>query len=407
MNMNEVIKSQILNSKKKRTMLGIGPMSPSLILASLELAQERNFPVMYIASRNQVDADEFGCGYVNNWNAERFVKDIANIAKSINFTGKYYICRDHGGPWQRDMERNEKLPRKQAMEIAKKSYTYDIKAGFDLLHIDPTKIPDCGEIAPIEDVLDMTVELIRYCEAEKKRLHKTELFYEVGTEETNGGLTSPESFEYFIQNLLNRLDLENLTHPSFIVGQTGTLVRMTSNVGSFNACQAKKLAEIAAKYGMGLKEHNCDYIPDCDLAKHPILGVTASNVAPEYGYVETCALLDLCQVEEMATEQGLIEHTSNFYKTILKEAIKCGRWEKWLQTPADEKQITNDKTLSKQILYLAGHYTFNEAIIKEQRNILYSNLELCGIDPNRYVINHLKSNLDKYVTAFNLEGMLK
>ena len=78
MNMNEVIKSQILNSKKKRTMLGIGPMSPSLILASLELAQERNFPVMYIASRNQVDADEFGCGYVNNWDCLLYTSDAAD-----------------------------------------------------------------------------------------------------------------------------------------------------------------------------------------------------------------------------------------------------------------------------------------------------------------------------------------
>ena len=34
------------------------------------------------------------------------------------------------------------------------------------------------------------------------------------------------------------------------------------------------------------------------------------------------------------------------------------------------------------------------------------NLEKCGIDPRKYVIERLKENLNKYVIAFNLEGTL-
>ena len=50
------------------TLLGIGPMSSNLLQASFELGRDLDFPLMFIASRNQVDLDELGGGYVNNWN---------------------------------------------------------------------------------------------------------------------------------------------------------------------------------------------------------------------------------------------------------------------------------------------------------------------------------------------------
>ena len=98
------------------TLLGIGPMSPMLLQGTLELSQEQDFPVMFIASRNQVDMDEFGSGYVNGWDQFRFAKAIKDMAEKIGYTGQYYLCRDHGGPWQRDEERRAKLPEKEAMD---------------------------------------------------------------------------------------------------------------------------------------------------------------------------------------------------------------------------------------------------------------------------------------------------
>ena len=114
------------------TMLGIGPMSENLIEACFLLAKKKDFPVMFIASRNQVDADEFGGGYVCSWNQDTFRRDIAKIAGRCRYDGLYYLCRDHGGPWQRDKERSDKLPVAEAMELGKRSYLYDLKAGFDL-----------------------------------------------------------------------------------------------------------------------------------------------------------------------------------------------------------------------------------------------------------------------------------
>jgi D-tagatose-1,6-bisphosphate aldolase subunit GatZ/KbaZ len=103
----------------KCTLLGIGPMSKPVIEASLILAMEKDFPVMFIASRNQIDAKELGGGYVCGWDQYDFVKAISDIADDIGFDGIYSICRDHGGPWQRDKERSDKLPEGKAMEIAK------------------------------------------------------------------------------------------------------------------------------------------------------------------------------------------------------------------------------------------------------------------------------------------------
>ncbi len=45
------------------TQLGICPMSEELIRAPIELVLEYDFPVLFVASRNQVSEDEGG-GYV-------------------------------------------------------------------------------------------------------------------------------------------------------------------------------------------------------------------------------------------------------------------------------------------------------------------------------------------------------
>ncbi len=193
---------ELQKTGESATLLGIGPMSARLLQASMELARDNDFPLMFIASRNQVDADELGGGYVNGWNQFTFVEAIEEMAKKVDFDGLYYVCRDHGGPWQRDKERNDHLPVDEAMKLGKQSYLADIESGFDLLMIDPTKDPfEIGKVIPLETVLERTVELIEYCENERKARNLPEIGYEVGTEETNGGLTSTEIYETFITKL--------------------------------------------------------------------------------------------------------------------------------------------------------------------------------------------------------------
>ena len=389
----ETIVQKIVSKEEQKTLLGIGPMSEAVIEASLELSMEKNFPLMYIASRNQVDSDDFGAGYVNNWNSYRFGEDIKRIADNMNYTGDYFICRDHGGPWQRDEERNKQLPRIEAMEIAKISYAEDVRAGFDLLHIDPTKIPGCKFNAPMEDV---------FCEKERLSIGRKSIYYEVGTEETNGGLTDKGSFEKFIKLLLNRLKELNLPKPIFVVGQTGTLVKMAENIGKFEPTKAKELVEITNDYGIGLKEHNCDYIPFEDLCMHPEIGVTASNVAPEFGHVETRALLELYESEKKLTEIGQITEKSNFKEVLFNKCLLSGRWKKWLIEDYTEEQIEKNINLQEEIINLTGHYCFNNSQVIKEREKMYLNLQEAGLNPHGKVIEQIKISIDKYATAFNL-----
>ncbi|WP_067837768.1 class II D-tagatose-bisphosphate aldolase non-catalytic subunit [Amphibacillus sediminis] len=393
------------------TLLGIGPMSRNCVQATLELSMEDNYPVMFIASRNQVDADELGGGYVNGWNQFTFSQAVKEVAEEIGYDNMYYLCRDHGGPWQRDKERNDHLPTEEAMELGKKSYVADIEAGFDLLMIDPTKDPfEVGKVIPLETVLERTVELIEFCETERKARQLPEIGYEVGTEETNGGLTSTETYETFIVRLKEELEKRDLPLPTFIVGQTGTLTRKTEQVGTFNFKNASDLAEMAKKYGVGLKEHNGDYLDDVTLLEHIPSQITATNVAPQYGTEETRAYLKLATVEQKLKSYGLIDNISKTRETLLIHAIKSERWRKWMV--GEQKDLTVDQILDMQddklqaeILDIAGHYTFNDAEVKEEIEKMYANLKAHNIDGQRYVVDHIKRPIREYSECYNLKGV--
>lgn len=391
------------------TLLGIGPMSLNLIKATLELARDEDFPVMFIASRNQVDAEEFGCGYVNGWDQFTFADDIKRIADQVSFDGQYYLCRDHGGPWQRDEERNAHLEVEEAMHNAKQSYVADIEAGFDLLMIDPTKDPfEIGKVIPMDTVLDLTVELIEFCEKVRLDRNLPEIGYEVGTEETNGGLTTTDKYESFINQLSEMLTDKGLPMPTFIVGQTGTLTRKTEQIGKFNYHNGLELSNMASKYGVGLKEHNGDYLDDVTLLMHSPAKITATNIAPQYGTQETRAYLNLAKVEEQLLDLGTISSKSNIASVLLDLSIKSERWRKWMvgeDTDLTVEDILDDDVLSAEVLDIAGHYTFNEPAIKNELDVLYKNLEKANIDGERYVINYIKRPIRDYVEAYNLKGL--
>ena len=392
----------------KCTLLGIGPMSENLIEAVFLLAKQKDFPVMFIASRNQVDADEFGGGYVCSWNQQTFRQDIDRIAQKVSFDGLYYLCRDHGGPWQRDKERRDQLPVKKAMELGKESYRYDLLAGFDLLHIDPTKIPTADRAVPMDLVLDYTVELIEYCEIERKAHNLPPVDYEVGTEETNGGLTSIENYNTFINMLIARLQEKKLPLPVFIVGQTGTLTRRIENVGHFDADQAMALSKAARVHGVGLKEHNCDYQTDFILNIHPALGITASNVAPEYGVRETQALLMLSRMEKYFYSRKMLDSLSSFQEAFTQAAIESERWRKWMVGDTAQyttDQIVADKALANEVVQICGHYIFNDPAVREQTAQMYAHLESLGLNPHQIVVSAIMKSVERYVDCFNMQGI--
>ena len=386
--------AKLRESGERFTMLGIGPMSHNLLRAAFGLAAEKDFPLMLIASRNQVDSDALGGGYVCGFDQKRFTETSLAIAGDVGFDGLCWFCRDHGGPWQRDKERADRLPVEEAMRIAEQSYIDDIENGFHLLHIDPTKDPFCGETVPLGHVLDRTVELIAYVEKERVRRGIGEIAYEAGTEETNGGLTEPAAFEDFIRGLKERLTALGLPMPIFVVGQTGTLTRLTENVGHYDTKTASTLSAIVKKYGTGLKEHNGDYLASRILLEHPVIGVTAMNVAPEFGLVETEALFELAAFED----NFFPDSRSETARIITRHAIAGERWRKWMmgdKRTAPAEQIAANAEDAALVAKMCGHYTLHDPEVAAAVGRLNDNLARVGIDGTNYVVKRIRDSIDR------------
>ena len=86
----KAVKYVINSTDEKHTLLGIGPMSENFLRASLEISKEKDFPLMYIASRNQVDAYKFGGGYVFHADQKKFRDKIEAICEEIGYDNAYH-----------------------------------------------------------------------------------------------------------------------------------------------------------------------------------------------------------------------------------------------------------------------------------------------------------------------------
>jgi D-tagatose-1,6-bisphosphate aldolase subunit GatZ/KbaZ len=403
--------AELKRCKRGCTLLGIGPVSEVTVHAAMQLAVQRRFPPIFIASRNQVDLEQFGGGYLmGGTDQSKFVGMIGEACRAYGYSGPVYVCRDHGGPWQRNSELDGKLPMAEAMEIAKQSFRADIKAGFNYLHIDPTKCPH-----PFDEkaLCEWTVELERFCEQERKSLGLGELDYEVGAEDIQGGLTEVAAFDSFLARLVGTLRAERLPLPTCIVGQTGTLTRMDRNAGHFDRKQAAALSSAAAKHGIGLKEHNGDYLsaPTCRI--HPELGISAMNVAPEFGLKETEALMHLGELEQKLIGEGWIEPDdgSSIVSILRRKTFEQAPWRKWLleqHKGLSDREVADNELLRASITKVSGHYVFDDGQVSVARQTLYRNIDEfhpLSLSAAEYVRERVKEAIDFYVDCFRLDDI--
>lgn len=297
--------------------VGIGPMSLEVIDAVVKYANERDREIMLIASRNQIECAELGGGYVGNLNSRTFV-DYVRARDTFN---KIKICRDHCGPFLHADEKG--MSHEEAMERTMQSLCTDMYSGFNLIHVDTS-----GSANPYQTAEQMFSSLM-CCSAP--------LEFEFGTEENIGTAVSAEKFEMDVQFITTLYP--TILKPKYVVGQTGSLVKSNIQAGKFDPEVVKKLVSIADKYGVKLKEHNADYITRKEVQLRRDLGVGAINVAPEFGVIQTQALIAL------ATRWRLTEELEAFKKIVLAG----GKWKKWQHGPTFED---NHKLLC------AGHYHF-------------------------------------------------
>ena len=395
----------------KCTLLGVGPVSEIVTRATIEACKEYDCPPIFIASRNQVDMKELGHGYLmGGMDQKAFTALIEKMKSEVGYEGPVYICRDHGGPWQRNKELDEKYPVDKAMEIGKKSFAADIEAGFNYLHIDPTK---CPLEFSLSDIIEWTVDILKFCEKTRKGMGKAEIDYEVGTEDIQGGLTTQDTFEAFLKDLTAKLDEQGLPLPTCVVAQTGTLCRIDRNMGCFDREQTRQLVEIAAKYGVGLKEHNGDYLSAASCRVHPDIGITGMNVAPEYGLVETDALLELEHLEQKLVREGWLkaEDASDLRGLLLRLTFETSPWNKWMTKDIKDlgrERIEKDAALRLLIARVCGHYTYDMPEMLEARKKLYKNIdayEMVEGEAKGFVTKKVRDSIEFYLEHFRCRGI--
>lgn len=374
--------------KRRCTLLGVGPMSVNCVDAAIELANENEIPLMLIASRRQIDSEEFGGGYVNNWTTAEFARYVIDRDKK----GKILLARDHGGPWQSVVEKEAALGLRRAMESAKASYLADLAAGFQVLHIDPSV--DIHGQPDIDEVLDRVFDLYEYCWSQAQKLGQ-EVIFEIGTEEQSGSTNSQEELDYTLNAVQQFCNRNRLPQPTFVVIQCGTRVMETRNVGSFDSpirvadeipaeIQLPKMIEICNRYGVFMKEHNTDYLSDDALQWHPRLGIHAANVAPEFGVAETRALLDVLE------SNGLQSLADRF----LQLAHDSRKWDKWM--------LKNSKANDRDRSVIAGHYVFSRPECVELKLEAGASLARKGIDLEAYLKQQVKQSIARYLRNFRL-----
>ena len=371
------------------TQLGIGPMSLECVDATIELANSLRVPLMLIASRRQIDSSVNGGGYVNGWSTESFAEYVRERDKG----GYVVLCRDHGGPWQNYREVEEKLSLEAAMKASKEAFRVDIEAGFDVIHIDPSVDIHNPQLRQ-QDVLKRAFELCQYCADIATQLGK-EIAIEIGAEEQTGLNQDMERLTDTLDQTEQFCISHALTRPLFVVGQTGTLVKETDNIGTFDdpfrkdgslppEIQIPKLIDLCRKFNVHLKEHNGDYLSNEALFWHPRLGIHAVNVAPEFGVGQTRHILRLCD------ELGLKEDAERF----LQIAFESGRWKKWMRE--------NSTATDRERAIIAGHYIYDGVEFQEIAARIRNACERRGLDFDRSVRDALKVMILRIMVCLNL-----
>ncbi len=379
--------STFLN-KNRCTLLGVGPMSLNCVDATIELSNYYKIPIILIASRRQVDSDEFGGGYVNNWSTEEY----SNYVKEKDKGGYILLARDHGGPWQNNCEIEQNLNLEKAMSSAKSSYMSDIDSDFKILHIDPST--DIHGSPSVDQIIERIYELYMFCIEHAKNKNK-EIIFEIGTEEQSGSTNSQEELDYTLEKINSFCQKNKIIKPSFVVIQCGTKVMERRNIGSFDRpirvknelppeIQLPKMIQICNKHNMFMKEHNTDYISNEALSWHPRLGIHAANVAPEFGVSETLSLIKTLK------SAGL----NSILDQMLEISYISNKWKKWM--------LPNSNASDEEKSIISCHYVFSDPNFIELKKESERELAKKNIRLDDVLINDVKQSIMRYVRNFRL-----
>jgi tagatose-1,6-bisphosphate aldolase non-catalytic subunit AgaZ/GatZ len=308
----------------KQYKLGVGPMS-SEIIDNIVNYKNRN-QLMVVASRNQVDF------------RNAYVCDSYALALRIKPAG-ILLCRDHCGPYFKDSDTG--LDLEKALIEVKKTIKTDLLAGFDLIHIDTSKIKDTN-FAIAKELIDFAIGL------------NPNILIEFGSEDNTG-----ETILEDVARITPQLDfIKQYPNVKYFVTQTGSLTK-DKQVGTFLVGPNTVLASLIHTYGFQFKEHNADYLTASEVALRTTAGIDAMNIAPQLGVIQTMISCALAEENDQ-------------WKIFADMVYKSSMWQRWVQPGI------NDKNLAVQV---AGHYFFTSPEYKAVKE------------------THVKSIFDKILTT--------
>ena len=290
----------------------IGPMSKEVVDVILE--HDENI-FAFIPSRRQV---EFSGGYVNSWTTETFSKYIKSIKPY------FLICRDHAGGNQGAF-----------LDNGYESLREDTKY-FDMIHVDPWKYTK-----NIDEGINLTVNYIKYALS-----FNQDLKFEIATEEAIFSFDHLMLY-HFVDCIKKRLG-NKFDQVSHLVIQSGTRLLGNDQIGNYSKEKLIQQVEVGRKFNLICKEHNGDYISPNVIKEKFSLGLDCINIAPEFGFVQTCAIL-----ENLSQEKKEI-----FFDICLKS----NKWKNWV------KEDYNPHENKEDLIKICGHYVFSN---KEFLNNVY------------------------------------
>lgn len=297
----------------KQFKLGFGPMSKEIIDILARHTKDNNYPLMLIASRNQVD-------YVTG-----YVCTTAELAEQIQSykNPNLLLCRDHCGPYFSDLDRG--LSVEDAIERCMKTISADIAAGFDLIHIDVSRIKD-NQLHYARQLIEYTLSL------------NPNIKLEFGSEDNTGidinsSLANIELQLGFLNPYKNNI--------VFFVTQTGSLTK-DGQAGSFDVERNRRVGEQIRSHGFMFKEHNADYFTEEDIQKRIDANIDSLNIAPQLGKVQTDLLKEFAPKDLWATFSDLV-YNQNY-------------WKRWVPEGVTDKDIA---------VSVSGHYLFSSQTYKD------------------------------------------
>ena len=185
-----------------------------------------------------------------------------------------------------------------------------------------------------------------------------DILFEVGTEQAIFKM-EPHELRFMIQYLKRELGPMIFKNILYAVIQSGTSLSGNQNTGKYDRKKLVEMVYICKDFGLLSKEHNGDYLPMNLIKEKMELGLSAINIAPEFGLIETNCILKRIK---LLGRDDLLEKFFNL-------CLVSERWKKWV--PKDYNPLEN----KEEIVKISGHYVFSRPELKSIKKELNNDLD--------------------------------